>query len=136
MEAFASVDDLRAGGRTLDIDDEAAAVLLQRASAHLAALMRRHGVEVDPDDEVQEINLKSVVCNMVFRAVANGSAEGIASVAQSIGSTNVSVSYRDPDGSFYLSRSDKDLLGISGRGGFRMLRAAIRNPDGTPAEGW
>ena len=136
MEAFATVEDLTAGGRTLDVTAEAAGVLLERASACLWALLSRHGVEVDPEDEVQVTNLRAVCCNMVMRSLSAGSFEGLSSVAQTVGSTNVQVSYREPDGSFYLSRSDKELLGIGGRGGGRMLRASIRRPDGTPAEGW
>lgn len=136
MEAFATVDDLKATGRTLDVSDEQAEVLLERASAQLATLLARHGIEVDPSDEVQATNLCTVTCSMVLRSISDGKAEGVSNFAQTIGSTNVSVTYRASDGSFYLSKSDKELLGISGRGGFRMLRSAIRNPDGTPAEGW
>ena len=137
MKAFATVDDLAAGWPDYDRSlDAVSGTLLERASARLSALLDRHGVEIDEEDDVQATNLKSVTCNMVRRSLNGPSADGVASIAQGIGSTNVSVSYRDPDGSFYLSRSDRELLGISGRGGFRMLRPSIRNADGTPAEGW
>ena len=136
MEAFATVQDLKATGRTLDVSDEAAGELLTRASAQLRTLLKRHGIAIDAEDETQSINLRTVTCSMVMRSIASGKSDGISNFAQSVGSTNVSVTYRDPDGSFYLSKSDKELLGISGRGGFRMLRPSIRNMDGTPVEGW
>lgn len=138
MTAFATVDDLLAGwpGKTLsDAESESAEVLLERASAQLSATLRRHGVEIDPEDGEQALNLLSVTCNMVRRSMSQGY-EGVASFAQSVGSTNVSVNYRENDGGFYISKSDKELLGISGRGGFSMLRAAIHGPDGTMVDGW
>lgn len=138
MEAFATVDDLRRGwpGKEFTFaEEEAAEALLKRASAQLSAMLSRHGVEVDTSDEEQMLNLLSVVCNMVRRSMSQGY-EGVASFAQSVGSTNVSVNYRDNDGSFYISKQEQELLGISGRGGFRMLRAAIHNPDGSLVQGW
>ena len=138
MEAFATVDDFLAGwpGKELSAQEHySVSVLLGRASAQLSATLRRHGVEVDPDDEEQAENLLSVTCNMVRRSMSRGY-DGVASFAQSVGDTNVSVNYRENDGSFFISKSERELLGISGRGGLRMLRPAIRKPDGTPAEGW
>ena len=138
MVAFATVEDLLAGwpGKTLSSDEEdSVAVLLDRASAQLSAMLKQHGVEIDPMDDEQAQNLLSVTCNMVKRALSNGY-DGVASFAQSVGSTNVSINYRDNDYSFYVSKSEKDLLGISGRGGFTMLRAAIHASDGSLVDGW
>ena len=136
MRVFATYNDLIADGRMPDADQGAAGVLIERASAHLWALLAKHRIDVDDGDEVQATNLKAVCCNMVFRALQHGKMDGVASVAQSIGSTNVSVSYRDPDGSFFLSRSDKELLGIAGSRGHRSVRAAIHAPDGSLVDGW
>ena len=123
------------GKNFTDAEEESAEALLERASVQLSSMLRRREVEIDPSDEEQAVNLGTVACNMVRRAMQN-KYDGVASFAQSVGSTNVSINYRESDGSFYVSDYEKDLLGISGRGGFRMLRAAIHKPDGTPVDGW
>lgn len=138
MAAFATVADLLAGwpGKTFTESEEAtAAVLLERAGAQLSSMLARHGVEVDPEDGEQAMNLLSTSCNMVRRAMAQPGA-GVASFAQSIGSTNVSVNYRENAGELYLTQAEKDALGIAGRGGLKQLRTSIRRPDGSPAGGW
>ena len=139
MTAFATVNDLLAGwpGKTLtDAEVDAAEVLLDRASAQLSAMLRKHGIAIDANDGEQAMNLLSVCCNMVRRSMSNPSADGVASFAQSVGSTNVSVQYRDPDGGFYIKPQEKELLGISGRGGMKVLRMAIHDQDGALVEGW
>lgn len=136
MEPFATVEDLEAGWRELTDEERAMApTLLERASAQLAWRLSKYGVTIDPTDEVQATNLVTVTCNMVRRAMPS-SYEGFSTLAQSVGSTNVSLTIRDNDGSFFITRDEKDMLGISGRGKVVMLRSAIRNPDGTPVEGW
>jgi hypothetical protein len=117
MEAFATVDDLQAGWRTLkDAEQDVAETLLLRASAYLIMRLTRKHIEIDPDDEVQALNLQTVTCNLVRRAMVSAAADGIAQVQQSIGSTNASVQIYNPDGAFYLSKQDADLLGITGAG--------------------
>jgi hypothetical protein len=117
VEAFATVDDLQAGWRTLkDAEQDVAETLLLRASAYLITRLTRKHIEIDPDDEVQALNLQTVTCNLVRRAMASAAADGIAQVQQSIGSTNASVQIYNPDGAFYLSKQDADLLGITGAG--------------------
>jgi hypothetical protein len=117
VEAFATVDDLQAGWRTLkDAEQDVAETLLLRASAYLITRLTRKHIEIDPDDEVQALNLQTVTCNLVRRAMVSAAADGIAQVQQSIGSTNASVQIYNPDGAFYLSKQDADLLGITGAG--------------------
>lgn len=136
MRPFATVEDLASGWRELTEEELAMApTMLERASAQLAWRLSKHGVTIDPSDEVQATNLIAVTCNMVRRAMPS-SYDGFKTLAQSVGSTNVSLTLKDNDGSFFITRDEKDMLGISGRGKLVMLRPAIRNPDGTPVEGW
>lgn len=118
MEAFATVEDLQLGWRALsEAELVVAEELLLRASAQLSAILANHCREVDPDDDVQAMNLKTVACNMVRRSMnAGGSYDGASSVSQTVGSTVASVQWANPDGAFYLSRSDKESLGIAGVG--------------------
>jgi len=117
MEPFATTEDLQAGWRTLDgAELEVAETLLLRASAYLMTRLGQRGISVDPEDEVQALNLKTVTCSMVRRSMASAAADGIAQVSQAIGSTSASVQIYNPDGAFYLSKFDKEILGLSGGG--------------------
>ena len=139
MDVFATIEDLEAGWQHLhgtDISREVAETLLTRASAYISALLANRGIAIDPEDEVQKTNLTTVTCSLVRRSLMDLDKSNISSIAQSVGSTNVSISYRQQDGSFYLSDADKLLLGIKGNGKAKMLRAAIHNPDGSLVEGW
>lgn len=115
ITAFATVEDLQAGWRTLNETEQGVAeTLLLRATAQLYGLLASDGIEIDPADELQALNLQTVTCNMVRRSMAAGSADGIAQVSQSIGSTSASVQLSNPDGAFFLSKMDKEILGIAG----------------------
>ena len=119
MESYATVDDLLAGwpNKTMnDSERSSADALLRRASAQLASLMRNKGRVIDPSDDIQAENLRTVTVNMVRRSMMSGAAEGIKSVSQTIGSTTASAQWSNPDGAFYLSRTDKEVLGLLGGG--------------------
>lgn len=134
IEAFATVDDLLAGwpGKTFDDRESAAAdALLLRASAYLASLMRQARIEIDPEDELQALNLKTATVNMVRRSMASGDTDGISSMSQTIGSTVASVQLSNPSGSFFLSKTDKDALGLSGGSRGRTLL-----PECEPSSEW
>lgn len=112
---FASVDDLEAGWRTLSTSERSTAqTLIERASAYIMTLMTREGVEIDVADTLQVENIKSVTCGLVRRSMETPIIEGVASMSQGIGATNASVSFANPDGRFFLTKSDKQLLGIGG----------------------
>lgn len=131
MEEFVSVDELLEGWPGKELDGrgrEQAHELIRRASAMIWGLMRRRGVEIDPGDEAQRYNLRTVCCNMVRRAMAPSGAEGVSQVSQTIGSTTASVQWANPDGAFYLSRMDKEVLGLTGGG--RVGWAPLARGDG------
>lgn len=123
METFATVEDLEAGWRNLSSDEEETAeILLQRASAYLASLMRRNGIVIDVADEIQTMNLTTVTCNMV-RRVMDAPSGGASSITQGIGETNASVAFSNPDASLYLSKSDMLALGLAGKNKYRPIQA-------------
>lgn len=120
IEAFATVEDLLAGwpNKTLNESERtAASALLDRATAQLMAMLANKHVEIDPEDEIQSENLKTVAVNMVRRSMASGDNEGLAHMSQTIGSTVASVQFSNPSGAFYLSALDREILGLSGKGG-------------------
>jgi hypothetical protein len=123
ITAFATVEDLQAGWRTLtEAEQGVASTLLLRATAQLYGLLANDGIAVDPEDELQALNLQTVTCNMVRRSMASAAVDGLSSMQQSIGSTSASVQVYNPDGAFFLSKMDKDILGISGGDGIGWAR--------------
>ena len=125
METYATVEDLQAGWKTLDAAERSVAeTLLTRASAQLAVMLKSKGVAIDPDDEVQSQNLNTVTCNMVRRSMSSGGADGLSGMSQTIGSTQASVQWSNPDGAFYLSKMDRESLGLGGRSTGRTILPA------------
>jgi hypothetical protein len=117
IAAFATVDDLQAGWKTLtEAEQGVASTLLLRATAQLSAMLANGGIEIDPEDELQALNLQTVTCNMVRRSMSSAAVDGLSSVQQSIGSTSASVQVYNPDGAFFLSKMDKEILGLSDSG--------------------
>lgn len=122
MESFATVNDLQAGWRTLtEAESEVAATLLERATAQIVAMLERSGIKIDASNETQQTNLKTVNCNMVRRVM--GQVGNVSQMTQSIGSTSASVSFSNPDGSLYLSKGDRVLLGLAGKSRYRSIQA-------------
>lgn len=119
INAFATVADLLEGwaNKTLNPSEEgAASALLLRASAYLMTKLDARGIDIDPGDELQALNLKTVTVNMVRRSMESGDMGGVASMQQTIGSTAAQVTWSNPSGSFYLSALDKEILGLTGTG--------------------
>ena len=86
---------------------------LHDASALVLSEMARAGVRYDADDELQAANLKAVVCQMVHRAVGDGSiVDGVANQSRTAGPYTLSYTYANPDGGLYLSSAERRLLGI------------------------
>lgn len=132
MEPFASYADLISGWpeAATRLSQDVAETLLVRATAQLSAMLARCGIAVDPDDEVQAVNLCGAVCSMV-RSSAAPSADGISSMQQTVGSTSANVSWSNPDGSFYLSKHWQGVLGItSGGSAYFVMPAAYDTEDG------
>ena len=124
MEAFATVEQLEAGWDVPpDFNEDVAAELLMRASAQLTSMLAQRGIAIDPTDEVQAKNLETATCNMVRHSMGSFAAEGIQSMQQTIGSTNASVTWSNPDGDFYICKNDRRALGLYASGQYRAVRA-------------
>lgn len=122
MLVLATVEALQAGWRSLESDEiERAETLIKRASAFVVAACERNGVVIDVADEVQMINVESVCCNVVRRCMDR--LDGVASMSQGIGATSGQITYANPDASFYLTKGDKELLGLIGKNQYRSIEA-------------
>lgn len=123
MEPFATIEDLLLTWPNHSLSEAergAATAMLRSASAQLAAMLRARGIAVDPEDEIQAELLKGATCAMVKDAMSVPEG-GVASMQQTIGTTNASVSWNNPNGAFYLSRHWKGLLGLLPSGAGRVL---------------
>ncbi len=121
MLYFATVDDLQNGWRELNADESAIAqTLIERASAKIYALLNSHHITINVSDEIQMVNLTAVTCNMVKR-VFNAAGDGVQSISQGIGATNASLTFLNADESLYLTKSDRETLGLTG--GMNAYRA-------------
>ena len=124
---FAEVTDLEARWRTLTTEEQAQAeVLLEDASAILASK-----VVVDPTDTEQAYNLKMVVCNMVKRAMLAGdsAALGLTQESMTAGPYTQAYTYSNPTADLYLTKTEKQLLGIGGFGKGRTILYAMAGDD-------
>ena len=109
---YASVSDLQQHWPALPVDREAeAAQKLFEATVEVRALYP----DVDRRIQAEELDLSVpalVVCRMVKRAMdsPDGQVAGVNQIQQSAGPFGQTLSFTNPDGNVYLSKSDKALL--------------------------
>lgn len=105
--AYASHADIEARWRELSATEEAQAdTLCDDASAIIDAL-------VTVDESKLEL-AKVVVCNMVIRAMSasQSDAYGLSQSSMTAGPYTQSWSYANPSGDMYLTKLDRQMLGI------------------------
>ena len=124
MEPFATVQDYEA--RYGDVDDpDQVETLLGDSSAFIAS---QPGLTLlGPDDrgyDLQRANLVRVCCAVVRRSLTAGGWAGLSNLSQTAGSYNASVALANPTEDFYLTKSEKRALGITG-GRIGTIRPAV-----------
>lgn len=113
MEAVAKIEDLEARFRTLDEHEkERATALLSDASAILHSEFARLGREIDPDDEVQAMNLTRVCCSMVRRVMASRSDADLKSTMLTAGAYSEQLTFANPTGDMYITKNERRSLGL------------------------
>ena len=109
--AYATVEDLEAGWRTLtESEADRAAVLLDRASAFLDAQIARYHI-----DAVAYANaLTTVCCDLVQRKMERPTSVPVSSETHSVGPFSETTSYAYPSRkSWELYPEDLAMLGVS-----------------------
>lgn len=118
---YAQVNDVMAVGRALtNRQAEAAAALLEQASARLRLTARRCGTNVDEmiaADEDYGLAVKAVVVQAVCRALDGigddaGSGTNVQQSAFTIGAYSASMTYLNAGQSLYFLRSELKELGL------------------------
>ena len=111
---FALVSDLEARWKKLTPGEESTAgVLLEDASQLIIDMCPRAS-------GASENTLKRVVCSVVKRAMNTPSIAGAGSVQQGAGGYQASVSFANPHGDLYLSKSEKQALGCGRQRAFMI----------------
>lgn len=106
MEAFATVDDLKAVWAGYDVADES------RATAMLGMVSSAIGTLCDASSVDDDI-LRLVTCQATARAMQAGeSGQGVSQQSWTASPYGGSVTYANPSGDVYLTAFEKRLLGI------------------------
>lgn len=110
MTQFATVNDYEAIYGEVE-DAGRVSTLLGYASAFI---MGQSGFQLNPDDLVQDANLRRITCALVHRSLSAGDFAGISSYSESGVGYSANVSISNPAGDFYLTSAERKLLCGSG----------------------
>lgn len=109
MEPLATLDDYEARHGPAE-DPERVAALLDDATAFILS----QGARPDPSDDVLTANLARVCCSVAARALSAGGYAGLESVSQGADGYTASVKVYNPGGDLYLTRAERESIGIGG----------------------
>ena len=128
MESFATTDDYAALYGDA-FDEDRVETILAYSSAYVADEMARGRRSVDPDDEVQALNLKRIVCRLSHDMYkTSDECSGIRQMTSTVGSFTDSWTYNAAYGNMSLTRAERKSLGIYGmRAGSVKPRRAVHD---------
>lgn len=112
IEPFATADDYEARyGIVEEADRSRLKPMLLDATTYIIA--RIGYVPTHGEDEIFDNNAKAVCLSMVHRAFGRKT-QGITQMSQTGGSYQKTLTYSNPDGDVYLTKQERELLGIDG----------------------
>lgn len=116
--ACATVDDLEKRWRALSCDEVTVAQnLLDDAETMISLLLAKRGVDLadQMSDDIFARALVFVECNVVKRSMMAGSDTfGLTQHSMTAGSFNESMTFANPSGDIYLTKTEKKMLGLTG----------------------
>lgn len=114
MELLVSIDDVRTRWPEAPEDDERLSMAIRDASAWLLMEAKNAGHPYDPYDEVRAQCFEAVCVSLIKRSCATSAAGyGISQSSETAGAYSLQMSYANPDSSFYLSKSERKMLGLN-----------------------
>lgn len=120
--AFATVEDLELRWHKLTDDEKARAEVLLGD----AATMLSRAVCICAEDQEQADALRQVSCNMVQRVMSvTDDIYGVSKGTMTADIYSQSWTYDNPSGVMYITKSEKDMLGVSSAY-LRTIRPKIR----------
>lgn len=140
MAAFAEVSDLEARWRPLAPDERLrAAVLLEDASVLLRAESPTIDARLASEPPTLDAGIpRMIVCKMVQRAMQSGAdAAAVSALQQTAGPFSQSVTYSNPSGELYLTKSERKMLGVGTQRAFSIdLAPNAGAAISSPLDGW
>lgn len=117
---FASVDDYTARYGSVDDEEQLEALLYDAECMLLTAYHRRYGEDWEEGAHAAfDLNACAVACAIAHRALSVPSGmDGATSATMMAGSYSQTISWSNPTGDLWLSKSDLRRLGLAG--GSRM----------------
>lgn len=117
MQPYATVEDLKRRYPAIDLTDRARMdAFLEDASAYLNAALDNACINREHLSEGYLRLLQTVCCSMVIRALPALEDDMYASaktVQETVGAFTKMVTLANPTGDMYLTKSEKDLLGLT-----------------------
>lgn len=114
MSAFATVEDYTARYGEVDDTDKLECLLLDASNYLQALYFTEYGEEYKQGERVLfDLNAPAVTCAIVARMLnVPAGMEGVSQTSQSADVYSASYTFANPTGDFYLTKSDKERLGI------------------------
>lgn len=125
-DSFASTDDLEKRWRPLSpAEKDTATVLLEDASVEVRSVLRRAGIDYEAP-AFDEDAAKIVVCGMVKRGmVAADSTPGVTTEQETTGPFSRSFTYANPTGDLYMTKRERQLLGLGFQTAFTIPMGSV-----------
>lgn len=111
IESFATLDDYEA--RYGAVPESQWPIVSSRLLDATALVLSEMPAYQVGQDEVLDLNVIAVCCEVVRRAICASQFEGITQTSQTAGSYNASVTFSNPDNALYLSSANKERLGLN-----------------------
>jgi len=130
MQPYATVDDLKRRYPAIDLNDRARMeAFLEDASAYLNAALDNACIDHEHLSEGYLRLLQTVCCSMVIRALPmldDDEYTSAKTVQETVGAFTRMVTLANPTGDMYLTKSEKDLLGLTRkkRGVFQIFASS------------
>ena len=139
MEPFASVEDYRARYPDDETPDAVLTEALLEATDVISAAMDEGGVDYSDPTKSFTFRLKRICRTVVYRAIGSGGGDGDADVpfgathlTETSAQFNASVQFANPYGDMFLTKAEKDALGIGGGQACVMSPYGCENTDTNP----
>lgn len=112
MEAFATVDEYRMRYPDDKSGDKRLEALLIDATAQIQMELRKHGVKIVTEDELQMASLMRITCSVVHRITLSDAIGPVSQRSETGGPYTINVSPSNPNGDQFLTKQERRELGI------------------------
>lgn len=134
MTPWATFSDLKTRYPSVTDDMESrATALLSDATALIDSELDATGISYSDPGDVFKANLVSTCCAMVIRALPSNASVGytpITQTSQTAGPFSESMTFANPSGDLYLTKAEREKIGLSGGGAMMFYVDMTPTSDG------